>query len=135
MPKLARLPYLLPLTFLFGFGCGGGKPSMDYAGEPPPHGGSLTAMPGELGYVEVVKGKAGAPEYSFYFLKDTKTPYSPAPTSALLEVNAKKRVELKAEGDHLVTPTGPVLFPDGDVSGTMTVTLDGKEVRIPFGLR
>jgi hypothetical protein len=90
--------------------------------------------------VEVVKKAATSgkgpvtAEVSFYFLKDMSTPLSSPPTTGTLTVG-KKKVILKADGEALVTPDGPPLFPKGDVDGTLTVSLDGKETTIPLGLR
>jgi hypothetical protein len=90
--------------------------------------------------VEVVKkqgSSAKAPmagEVSFYFLKDTSTPISPAPTAGTLTVG-KRVIALKSEGDSLVTPEGPPLFPKGDVDGTLSVELSGKPVNVPMGVR
>ena len=120
-------------------GCGGG-PNLSDSGPPPPHGGNLVRLPANAGYVEVVKkpsSSATTPmtgEVSFYFLKDASTPISPAPSAGTLTVG-KKKVTLKPEGDALVTPEGPPLFPKGDVDGTLTVELDGKPVNIPMGVR
>jgi hypothetical protein len=120
-------------------GCGGG-PDLSDPGPPPPHGGNLVRLPANAGYVEVVKkpgSSATTPmtgEVSFYFLKDASTPISPAPSSGTLTVG-KKKVALKPEGDALVTPEGPALFPKGDVDGVLTVELDGKPVNIPMGVR
>jgi len=110
-------------------------------GTPPPHGGNLVKLRGGQGYVEVVKKAIASSkepttgEATFYFLKDTTVPYSPAPSSGTLTVGDKK-VTLKSEGDALVTPTGPPLFfAKGDVDGTLSVELDGKPINIPLGIR
>jgi hypothetical protein len=138
MFKIARSSCLVFLGLLAG--CGGGAPSTSDAGPPPPHKGSLITIPGSKGYVEVVKkevsGKSPvSAEVSFYFLKDdAATPYSPTPAAGTLAVG-KKKVNLKAEGDGLVTPNGPALFPTGGVDGWLNVDLGGKSINIPLGLR
>src|SRR5262249_49631194 len=139
MIKLARAGSFLLWGILIG--CGGGAPSTSNPGPPPPHGGNLIALPGEKGYVEIVKKPAGsgkAPltaEVSFYFLKsDGTTPVSPAPAAGKLQVG-NKDVALQAEGDALVTPSGPPLFAKGDVDGLLSVELDGKAMKIPLGIR
>jgi hypothetical protein len=138
MFKSARSGCLVFLGLLAG--CGGGAPSTSYSGPPPPHQGSLITIPGSRGYVEVVKkevsGKSPvSAEVSFYFLKnDAATPYSPSPGAGTLAVG-KKKVNLKAEGDGLVTPNGPPLFPKGGVDGWLIVDLGGKSINIPLGLR
>jgi hypothetical protein len=77
----------------------------------------------------------GSRPVSFYFLKDdAATPYSPSPGAGTLAVG-KKKVNLKAEGDGLVTPNGPPLFPKGGVDGWLIVDLGGKSINIPLGLR
>ena len=140
MLKIARVGCLVLLGI--SAGCGGGAPSTADSGPTPPHQGNLARMPGGQGYVEVVQKKAASAtqtmtgEVSFYFLKDDgKTPASPAPAAGSLEVG-KKKVALKAEGDALVTPSGPPLFPkSGGVDGVLSVELDGKPVNIPLGVR
>ena len=127
---------------LFGLvaGCGGGAPSTSYSGPPPPHKGNLVAFPGGKGYVEVVKKEVSGKspvraEISFYFLRDDGvTLYSPSPSAGTLTVG-KKKVDLNAEGDGLVTPNGPPLFPKSGVDGMLRVDLDGKSINIPLGLR
>lgn len=138
MPRFARACFLCLMTTTL-IGCGGG-PSLSDPGPPPPHGGNLLRLPANAGYVEVVKkpsSSATTPmtgEVSFYFLKDASTPISPTPTVGTLTVG-KKKVALKSEGDALVTPEGPPLFPKGDVDGILTVELGGKPVDIPMGIR
>jgi hypothetical protein len=100
----------------------------------------LLALPGGKGQVEVVRkeGASGsAPvtaEVSFYFFKDAGTPYTPAPSAGTLTVG-KKTVALKPEGDALVTPIAPPLFPKGQLDGDLTIELDGKPTTIPLGVR
>jgi hypothetical protein len=139
MIKLARAGSFLLLGILIGGG--GGAPSTSNPGPPPPHGGNLIALPGEQGYVEIVKKPAGsgkaplAAEVSFYFLKsDGTTPALPGPAAGKLHVGHKE-VALQAEGDALVTPSGPPLFAKGDVDGLLSVELDGKAMKIPLGIR
>jgi hypothetical protein len=120
-------------------GCGGGSPTSSPE-TTAPHGGTLIRLPGGQGMVEVVKKASPSKsqpvtaEVSFYFLKDANTPYSPAPSAGTL-TTGKKTVNLKAEGDGLVTPNGPPLFPKGEPDGTLAVDLDGKNVKIPLGVR
>jgi hypothetical protein len=138
MFKIARSGCLVFLGLLGG--CGGGAPSTSYSGPPPPHKGNVIAISGGKGYVEIVKkevaGKSPvSAEISFYFLRDDgATPYSPSPAAGTLTVG-KKKVDLKAEGDGLVTPTGLPLFPKSVVDGLLSVNLDGKSIDIPLGLR
>lgn len=127
-------------------GCGsGGARMLPDAGPPPPHQGELVRVPGGKQFVEVVQKKVSGSESSsatvsgeasFYFLgADGKTPISPAPTSGTLEVG-RKTIVLKPEGEALVTPGGPPLFPrTGGVDGLLKVELDGKPVTIPLGVR
>ena len=109
MFRIARSGCLVFLGLLAG--CGGGAPSTSYSGPPPPHKGNRIAISGGQGYVEVVKKEVSgrspiSAEISFYFLRDDgTTPYSPSPGAGTLTVG-KKKVDLKAEGDGLVTPNG-----------------------------
>jgi hypothetical protein len=120
-------------------GCGGGSLTSD-PGTPPPHEGQLVMIPGGKGFVEVVKREPSTPkaplsgEATFYFLKDPKTPYSPAPSSGVLTVG-KKKVTLQSSGEGLATPNGPALFPKGGMDGVLTIQLDGQDVNIPLGVR
>ncbi len=138
MVRIARAGCLVFLGVLAG--CGGSAPSTSDSGPPPPHKGNLIAIPGGMGYVEVVKKEVSesspvGAEVSFYFLKDDgKTPFSPSPGSGTLAIG-KKKVDLKAEGDGLVTPDGPPLFLKGGVDGILSVELDGKSINIPLGVR
>ncbi len=121
-------------------GCGGGVPSTSYSGPPPAHKGNLVAISGGKGYVEIVKkevsGKSPvSAEISFYFLRDDgATLYSPSPSAGTLTVG-KKMVDLKVEGDGLITPNGPPLFPKSGIDGMLRVELDGKPINVPLGLR
>jgi hypothetical protein len=138
MFRIVRAGCLVFLGVLSG--CGGGAPSTSDSGPPPPHKGSLITIPGGKGFVEVVKKDVSgnspvSAEVSFYFLKDDgSTPYSPSPGAGTLTVG-KKKVDLKAEGDGLVTPNGPPLLPKGGMDGTLSVDLDGKSINIPLGVR
>jgi hypothetical protein len=138
MFKIARSGCFVFLGLLAG--CGGGAPSTSYSGPPPPHKGSLVAISGGKGYVEIVKKEASgkspvSAEISFYFLRDDgATLYSPSPNAGTLTVGQKK-VDLKAEGDGLVTPNGPPLFPKSGLDGMLRVDLDGKSINIQLGLR
>ncbi|APW64153.1 hypothetical protein [Paludisphaera borealis] len=121
-------------------GCGGGPLSTSNPGQPPPHGGSLIHLPDGEGFVEVVKKEAGGAkasvdkEASFYFLKDMTTPLSPAPAAGTITIG-KKKVELKADGEALVTPSGPPIFPSGGLDGVLTVEIGGKSRNIPLDVR
>lgn len=136
MIRMARIGTLVLMSLFTG--CGGGSLTSN-AGTPAPHGGSIINLPGGKGYVEVVKKDVGASkasvtsEVAFYFLKDMSTPYSPAPSSGTLTIG-KKKVTLSAEGEAMVTPNGPPLFPKGDPDGTLSVELDGKTVNVPLGV-
>jgi hypothetical protein len=122
MRKVALSPWVLFLGLTAG--CGGGMPDLSNSGEPPPHGGTLKSLPGGTELVEIVKKdtpasqKSVTSEVSFYFFKNAYTPLSRNPSSGMLTLVNKKKVELKAEGD-----------------GTLTVQLDGKTRTIPLGDR
>jgi hypothetical protein len=121
-------------------GCGGGPPSTSNPGQPPPHGGSLINLPDGEGFVEVVKKEAGGAktpvdkEASFYFLKDMTTPLATAPTAGTLTIG-KKKIELKADGDALITPSAPPIFPPGGLDGVLTVEIGGKSRNIALEVR
>lgn len=139
-------PLMIRLTHMICFlaasllvGCGQGSLTSD-PGTPPPHGGRLVRLPGNQGFLEIVK-TGGAPGKSnkvekveFYLLKDMATPFSPAPSSATLTVG-KKKTDLRVDGDALVTPGGPAVFGKGDVDGVLSVEVDGKAMNIPLGVR
>jgi hypothetical protein len=98
-------------------------------------------MPGNAGLLEVVKKDTTSStatvtsELSFYFFKDAYTPYSPSPTSGTLTLGNGKKVQLKSEGESLVTPPGLPLFAKGDLDGSLTVELAGSSKTIPLGVR
>jgi hypothetical protein len=138
---MARIAWLASFVLIGTItGCGGSGFSTSDPGPPPPHQGNLIKLPGGKGYVEVVKKPPSSSkgpissEVTFYFLKDMSSPLSPAPNAGTLTVG-KKKIALKADGEALVTPEGPPIFPKGDVDGTLTVSLDGQETGIPLGLR
>ncbi|MDG3004865.1 hypothetical protein [Paludisphaera mucosa] len=120
-------------------GCGSGAPSTDDPGTPAPHKGSVIPLPGG-GFLEVVKTEAASPrapvekEGAFYFLKDMETPMSPAPKAATLAVG-KKKIELQVDGEALVTPPGPPIFPKGGLDGVLAVEIDNQPRNIPLGIR
>lgn len=125
------------LALLVGGGCSD-APSTANPGEPPPHGGRLVFFRDGTGLIEVVKKEGTDPmtaEVSFYFFKEAYTPYEPTPESGVLVIDGTRKVSLQADGDALVTPTGPVLFADQDVDGVLSVELDGETRQIPLGLR
>lgn len=131
LPLLAALPLL---------GCEPGPPSTTATGPPPPHQGAVLELPDGEGFVEIVQKKPASPktpldkELSFYFLKDMTTPLAPSPSTGTLTVG-KKAVELKADGDALVTPAGPPIFPQGDLEGILKVELGGGAKSIPLRTR
>jgi hypothetical protein len=47
----------------------------------------------------------------------------------------KKTITLKPDGDGLVTPNGPPLFPKGGRDGILSVDLGGKPTKVPLGVR
>jgi hypothetical protein len=98
-------------------------------------------LPGGTHLVEIVKkatpvsAKSVTSEVSFYLFKSAYTPFSPSPSSGTLTLTNNAKIELKAEGEALVTPPGPPIFQNSDVDGTLTVQLDGKTRTIPLGVR
>ncbi|QEH38685.1 hypothetical protein OJF2_72910 [Aquisphaera giovannonii] len=130
---MIRFAWVSGLAVLLA-GCGGSGLSTDNPGTPPPHGGEVINLPGAKGHVEVVRKSSARGDVSFYFFKDSTTPYSPAPTSGTLTVG-KKQVSLKPEGEGLATPPGADVFPRGALDGSLTVELAGEKVTIPLGVR
>ena len=120
-------------------GCGGsGSLSTANSGPLPPHEGTLVQFPDGRGLVEVVKKSGKAPitaEVSFYFYQNAYKPFENGPEAGFLVIDQKRRVSLQADGDALVTPTGPVLFANKDVDGVLSIELDGEPIQIPLGLR
>ncbi len=137
MVKVPRVSCLILLGLLTG--CGGGT-STTNPGSAPPHHGNLIALPGGKGYVEIVQKEAGSAkstmsaEVSFYLINQSNEPLSPAPAAGTLTIGEKK-IDLKPEGEALVTPTGPPLFPKGGLDGVLSVELEGKSINIPLGIR
>jgi hypothetical protein len=124
-------------------GCGCGAFSTGATGFVAPHGGML--MPFRVGkkkgLIEIVKKEGSGPitaEVSFYFYKENGSqfvPYNPAPDAGTLEVNRGKKVVLESDDDALVTPTGPVLFENSAVEGTLSVEFDDETRVFPLGIR
>lgn len=137
MTKLILGACLAFVVFL----CGCTKDNSTAVKPPPPHGGSLIAIPDNNGFVEIVKKPIAGKETSvsgemkFYFFKDEFTPFTPAPTTATLTCGKNKTVTLKPDGDALVTPDGPPLFDGGEPDGTLSVQLGGKNLSVPLGVR
>jgi len=125
------------MALVVGCGCNRSLSTAD-PGDPPPHGGRIVRFADGSGFIEVVKKEGPAPitaEVSFYFFKNAYTPYEPEPGSGVLMIDEKRRVPLRAEGDALVTPTGPVLFADQEVDGVLSIELGGKSRQVPLGMR
>jgi hypothetical protein len=133
MSQYRRLILALPLLVIAG--CGGNGVNLNNPGDPPPHKGTVISFPEGNGFVEVVKGSDPEPEATFYFLKDMKTPFSPAPTSGQLKLSEKQVIELKPKDGGLATPAGANVFKGGDPSGSLYVDLDGKRQVIPVDVR
>jgi hypothetical protein len=120
-------------------GCGGFSTSNP--GPPPPHGGNIHVLPGDLGLLEIVqkptnrKDTSVTSEVTFYFYKDAFTPISPTPTKGVLIYGRNAQVMLKPEGDALATPPGPPLFPGKEVDGELSVELEGKTTKLPLAVR
>ena len=118
-------------------GCGGALSTTD-PGPPPPHGGTLVFFPDGTGLVEIVKKNGAdslASEISFYFFKDAWTSYEPAPGTGVLVMEDGREVSLVADGDALVTPSGPALFEDREVDGVLRVEFGAETKQIPLGIR
>jgi len=115
-------------------------PLDDRRGAGPPHDGLIVELPDGGGFVEVVQKKPTSSkgpldkELSFYFLKDMTTPLAPSPSSGTLTIG-KKSVELRADGEALVTPPGPPLFYQGDLGGILKVDIAGTSKDVPLRVR
>jgi hypothetical protein len=137
MPPAFRVCALWILGLVAAGGCSGALSTAD-PGVPPPHGGTLVYFPDGTGVVEVVKKEGSDPisaEVSFYFFKDAWTPYKPAPASGVLVMDDSQKLSLQADGEALVTPTGPAFFRDRDVDGVLRIELGGETKQIPLGVR
>ncbi len=132
-----RLCSLCTVVLVVACGCSRRVSTVD-PGDPPPHGGTLLVLPDRSGMVEIVKKTGTAPiaaEVAFYFFSEGYAPCDPAPQSGYLLMDDQRKVQLVADGDALVTPTGPLLFEDRDVDGVLCVELDGETRHIPLGVR
>ena len=132
MTNLLRTIALLALGTLAG--CSSGAPDTSTIDPPPPHGGTLQPIPGNLGFVEVVSGNGTGAEAMFYFLDDNNAPITGAPTSGTLTVG-KKDIPLTAEGGGLAAPAGSTLFKGGPPQGDLKVEIGGTPVVIGLGIR
>jgi hypothetical protein len=97
-------------------------------------------LPDKAGIVEIVKKPGTEPttgEVSFYFYTgESFTLFDPVPKAGILVLGNKQEIKLESNGEGLATPEGPVLFPDGEVDGTLTVQLeDGDKLVVPLGVR
>ncbi|MBI1324841.1 hypothetical protein GC170_16880 [bacterium] len=134
-------------------GCGGTAPveTTEVAkAQPGLNGGMAYPIPGDLGYVEVVveRTKPGQPVIvAAYFLDATAKNALAADPSAVrarlvLPVeDAPKEVALTAKAKSGGKSTGkrfatePGNFDFDELKGELLVTLDGKEVSVPFAFR
>jgi hypothetical protein len=146
------------LVLVLGSGCGQGvpAPAVPTGTTTGPHGGIAVPLGDGAGYAEILLEKEGAakgkpkpgvrPRFAVYVLNAERTgPASPPPSEARLKValptGTTVDVALTASakaGD----PTGPARYVSqpGDydydeLSGEVTVTLDGKSSTVPFALR
>lgn len=134
-------------------GCGGTAPveTTEVAkAQPGLNGGMAYPIPGDLGYVEVVveRTKPGQPVIvAAYFLDSSAKNALAAEPSAVRarlvlpvegdpkEVNlaAKAKSGGKSTGKRYATEPGNYDF--DELKGELFVTLDGKEVSVPFAFR
>ncbi len=134
-------------------GCGGSAPVVTTEvakAQPGLNGGMAYPIPGDLGYVEVVveRSKPGQPVIvAAYFLdssaKETMTaeptavrarlvlPVEDAPKEVTLASKAKAGG--KSTGKRFATEPGNYDF--DELKGELFVTMDGKEVAVPFAFR
>ena len=126
------------LTSLLAMSGCGPKIQTDDPGPPPPHGGRLIPFADKSGVLEVVRKEGSEPmtgEVSFYFYLEGFTPFDPAPEAGIFVLANDQTISLESNGEGLATPQGPILFPDREVDGTLTVELDGEKRVIPLGVR
>ena len=142
MKLILRTVLILLCGFCCGgllIGCGGTASAPVDTGTEPPHEGTLVPLPDGKSWIEFVKKTGVAPitsELTVYFYRDGKyTPHDQMPDSAILAIDNKRKVTLKADDDALVTPPGPILFGDNDVRGELSFELEGLEMKIPLGFR
>jgi hypothetical protein len=140
---------ILFLVVLLLSGCGG----TGSAGNPlpsPQHGGSIVALPGERGFVElkterppVTKEKKVAPTAStkilaYFYAPDGTTAMSPVPTDVTLRIGTSERgtdVKLSPEPKEAgLLVSQPGSYPD-ELRGQIALTLGGEPVKADFMLR
>ncbi len=104
-----------------------------------PHNGTLVTLPEDKGFVEVAKqadpDKEGQVQVVIYFLGPNRQAMGSPPTAARLKLGGKSTppVDLGAGPDgSLITPPLPDV---GEVTGTLTATIEGKEVSVPIAIR
>ncbi len=134
-------------------GCGSEAPVVTTEvakAQPGLNGGTAYPIPGDLGYAEVVieRGRPGQPvTLAVYFLDSTAKKAmaaEPAEVRAKLVIpieDAPKDVKLsskpksngKSEGIRYATEPGNYDF--DELKGELFVTLEGKEVIVPFAFR
>lgn len=119
--------------------------------KPGLNGGTAFPIPENLGYAEIVveRAKPGQPvTVAVYFLDETATkaltktpagvkaslqlPTDPEPKSVTLSAKEKSGGK-PAVGPRFATAPGPYDF--DELKGDLQLTLDGKELTVPFALR
>ena len=152
--RLLIFSLLAAIAPLLISGCGGQadvKVTEVAQAKPGLNGGTAFPLPDKLGYAEVVveRTKPGQPvTVAVYFLDETATkPLAKTPTSVkaslqlptdqepkAVSLSAKEKTGGKpAVGPRFATAPGPYDF--DELKGDVQVTLDGKEVTVPFALR
>jgi hypothetical protein len=132
-------------------GCGGGS-AATFPTPTPSHGGAVSPIPDNRGYVEVVavpadtaKGKRPSTQLVAYFLKtDAQTAMDAGVSNVTATLNlpeGEKSVPMTPwvksgtpQKAAFISPAG--VYGDSErVDGKLKATLDGKPVEIAFGIR
>lgn|GEM_PF-6664529 len=132
-------PVLIAATFA---GCSGAEPVL---APPTPHGGTLATLPEGQGELEIVRsevsGKPAEVRLMLYFLDADNKPITPAPTAATLKLKAPrgKAVNFKPTEDADPSKAGALesasFAAGGDISGELSLTINGKPVKVSMSVR
>jgi hypothetical protein len=129
---------------LFSSGCDQPKPVLP---PPPPHGGIAYSLPKGSGFVEVLKQEeqqqqqSGEARLVLYFMDNEHKPLRTAPSKASFQPRGKKvpRISLAATGDSELSSASQLAsapFADpGEITGTISATIDGEPISIAISVR